>query len=44
MVNSNDGLRLTFDFLQLGQLRFPMYLYGENVEKSFTLNVLKKYV
>ena len=28
-------------FLRQGQIRVPMHLYGENVEKSFSQNVLK---
>ena len=33
------GLPLTF--LRQGQICVPMHLYGENVEKSFSQNVLK---
>ena len=28
-------------FLRQGQICIPMHLYGENVEKSFSQNVLK---
>ena len=33
------GLPLTI--LRQGQICIPMHLYGENVEKSFSQNVLK---
>ena len=35
---SNDDRLLTFDLLRLGQICVPMYLYGENVEKSLSQN------
>ena len=39
-VCSNDGRRLTLTFLLIGQICAHIYLYGENVEKSFSKNVL----
>ena len=32
---------MPFDLLRQGQICVHMYLYGENVEKSFSQNVLK---
>ena len=40
---SNDDPRLTFDLFTAGQICVPIHLYGENVEKSFSQNVLKTY-
>ena len=40
-VDSNDDSRLTFNFLWQGQICIPILLYGENVVKSFSENVLK---
>ena len=42
-VGSNHDPRLTFDHLRQGQICIPMHLYGKNVEKSFSQNVLKTY-
>ena len=37
-VCSTDDRRLTFDFFTAGQICIPIYLYGENAEKSFSQN------
>ena len=43
-VCSNDNLMLTFDLLWQGQICIPVHLYGENVEKSVSQNVLKTWL
>ena len=40
---TNDDRRLTIDLLWQGQICISIHLYWENVEKSFSQNVLKTY-
>ena len=37
----HDDPRMIFDLFLQGQICIPIHLYGENVEKSFSLNVLR---
>ena len=41
IVCLKDDPKLAFDLLLQGQICIPVHLYGENVEKSFSQNVLK---
>ena len=40
-VCANDDPRLTFNFIQQDQICIPMHLYGDDIKKSFSQNVLK---
>ena len=41
MFVPSDDPRLTFDLFMARSNLVPMHLYGENIEKSFSQNVLK---
>ena len=37
----DDYSRMIFDLFRLGQICVPIHLYGENVKKSFSQNLLR---